>query len=105
MSGNACGFVTSSALSAIASPIRRNGERPAMAVNDRAAVTARRVISMLSPGWLDRSALQHRIDALAELLERGLALHHLAVDEERRGRIDLQHFGGEFLVGGDLVEQ
>src|SRR5882757_6273541 len=52
-----------------------------------------------------RSALQQCIDALAELVEGLFALEHLAVDEEGRCRIDLQHLGGEFLVGRDLVEQ
>src|SRR6478609_84237 len=51
------------------------------------------------------SALQQRIDLLGEFLERGLALDLLAVDEERRRRIDLQNVAGIFLVGGDLVEQ
>src|ERR1700730_17084621 len=51
------------------------------------------------------SALQERLDLLIEFLERGLALDHLAVDEEGRCRIDLQHFAGELLIGGDLVEQ
>src|ERR1700676_235203 len=52
-----------------------------------------------------RSALQQRRDALGKLLERGLALEHLAIDEEGRCRIDLQNFVGVFLVGCDLVEQ
>ena len=51
------------------------------------------------------SALQHRIDALCELFEALLALDHLAVDEEGRCRLHLQHVGGELLVGRDLVEQ
>src|SRR6476620_11964326 len=47
MSGNDCGFATSAALCAIASVIRRSGEKPARAtrpVSDRAAVKARRVM-------------------------------------------------------------
>src|SRR5258708_35952616 len=51
------------------------------------------------------SALQQRRDTLRKFLERGFALEHLAVDEEGRGRIDLQNFAGVFLVGRDLVEQ
>src|SRR5229473_3167822 len=51
------------------------------------------------------SALQERLDLLIEFLERGLALDHLAVDEEGRRGIDLQHFAGVLLIGGDLVEQ
>src|SRR5713101_10118956 len=51
------------------------------------------------------SALQQRFDPLVEFLERGLAPDHLAVDEKGRRRADLQHLVGEFLVGGDLVEQ
>ncbi len=48
MSGSDCGLVTSAALAAIASVIRRSGDKPASAaspVSDRAAVKARRVIS------------------------------------------------------------
>src|SRR6266480_211245 len=51
------------------------------------------------------SALQERLDLLVEFLERGLALDLLAIDERGRRRIDLQHLTGEFLIGGDLVEQ
>src|SRR5215213_6966975 len=51
------------------------------------------------------SALQQRFDLLVEFLERGRALDHLAVDEESRRRVDLQHLAGKLLVGGDLVEQ
>src|ERR1700731_3950938 len=58
--------------------------------------------SGLAPAWFanrrrsvqrkgaNRSALQQRFDSLVEFLERGLALDHLAVDEEGRRRIDLQ---------------
>src|ERR1700674_697407 len=52
------------------------------------------------PSGANRSALQQRFDSLVEFLERGLALDHLAVDEEGRRRSDLQHFAGEFLIGG-----
>src|SRR5665647_2221064 len=45
----------------------------------------------------DRSALLQRLDLLVEFLERGLALDLLAIDEERRRRIDLQHIIGVFL--------
>src|ERR1700687_1049448 len=45
-----------------------------------------------------QSALQQRRDALGKLLERGLALEHLAIDEEGRCRIDLQNFVGVSLV-------
>src|ERR1700750_1783980 len=51
------------------------------------------------------SALQHRVDALRELLEALLALEHFAVDEEGRRRIDLQYLGRKFLVSHNLVEQ
>src|SRR4051795_5072335 len=51
------------------------------------------------------SALQQGFDALFEFLEALFALDHLAVDEKGRRRIHLQHLGGEFLVGRDLVEQ
>src|SRR5947208_14251094 len=47
MSGSDCGFATSDALCAIASAIRRSGEKPAKAaspVSDRAIVKARRVM-------------------------------------------------------------
>src|ERR1700755_1006107 len=47
--------------------------------------------------WVSRgawSALQQRIDSLLELLERGLALDLLAIDEEGRRRIHLQHLTG-----------
>src|ERR1700730_10459213 len=51
------------------------------------------------------SALQQRIDSLLELLERGLALDLLAIDEEGRRRIHLQHLACVFLVGDELVQQ
>src|SRR5258708_39417595 len=55
MSGSETGFATSDALWAIASAIRRSGEKPARAaspVSDRAAAKARRVmINRLLPGW------------------------------------------------------
>src|SRR5216684_8316721 len=57
------------------------------------------------PGGDKESALQQRFDLLVEFLERGLALDHIAIDEKGRRRVDLQHLVGEFLVGGDLVEQ
>src|ERR1700758_4077580 len=52
-----------------------------------------------------RSTLQQRINPLLEFLERGLALDLLAVDEEGRRRVHLQHLTGIFLVGDELVEQ
>src|SRR5258707_9585716 len=52
-----------------------------------------------------KSALEQRLDLLVEFLERGLALDHLAIDEKGRCRVDLQHLAGEFLIGGDLVQQ
>src|SRR5581483_8060026 len=52
-----------------------------------------------------RSALQQRIDSLLELLERGLALDLLAIDEEGRRRIHLEHLGRVFLISDELVEQ
>src|SRR5882762_6373077 len=57
------------------------------------------------PAGTRESAFQQRFDLLVEFLERGLAPDHVAIDEEGRRRTDLQHLGGEFLVGGDLVEQ
>src|SRR3981081_3143822 len=51
------------------------------------------------------SALEQRLDLLVEFLERGLALDHLAIDEEGRRRVDLQHVAGEFLISGDFVQQ
>src|ERR1700682_1343607 len=55
MSGSDTGFATSDALCAIASAIRRSGEKPATAaspVSDRAMVKARRVmINGLLPYW------------------------------------------------------
>src|SRR5438445_9374203 len=104
MSGSDTGFLTSDALCAIARSIRRSGETPPSAaspVSDSAAVNVRRVII---DGVL-RSALQERLDLLVELFERCFALDHLAIDKEGRRRIDLQHFAGIFLVGGDLVHQ
>src|ERR1700677_721633 len=53
----------------------------------------------------NRSALQQRFDSLVEFLERGLALDHLAIDEEGRRRIDLQHFAGVLLIGFEFVDQ
>src|SRR5260221_6673706 len=53
----------------------------------------------------EESALQQRLDLLVKFLERSLALDHLAIDEKGWRRVDLQHVAGEFLVGGDLVEQ
>src|SRR2546429_9868054 len=53
MSGSACGLATSAALSALASAISRRGGRPTSAASpdsDRAAVMARRVMSMTAPG-------------------------------------------------------
>ena len=49
--------------------------------------------------------LSSGFDPLVEFLERGFALDLLAIDEKGRRRIDLQHLGGVFLVGDDLVEQ
>src|SRR3954447_17795855 len=97
MSGSACGLVATSAGTARA--------RVASAANGQAATMARRVTSKACSWTFERSALQLRVDALAELVKSLLALEHLAIDEEGRRRIDLQHFGGELLVGGDLVEQ
>src|SRR6516162_4412638 len=54
---------------------------------------------------VEESALEKRVDLLLELLDRGFALDLLAVDEEGRRRINLQHLARIFLVGGDLVEQ
>src|SRR6516162_1214952 len=54
---------------------------------------------------VEESALEKRVDLLLELLDRGFALDLLAVDEEGRRRIDLQHLARIFLVGGDLVEE
>src|SRR5947209_15050450 len=53
----------------------------------------------------EKSALQQRLDYLVEVLECRRAFDHLAVDEEGRGRIDLQHLVCVFLIGRDLVEQ
>src|SRR3954466_13546469 len=50
------------------------------------------------------SALQQLLDQGVEIFEFD-TLYPLAIDEETRGRIDLQHLAGVFLVGGDLVEQ
>ena len=47
MSGSDCGFATSAALCAMASPVKRSGDKPTRAaspVSDRAAVEARRVM-------------------------------------------------------------
>jgi hypothetical protein len=49
--------------------------------------------------------LQKRFYLLVELLERHGAFESLAIDEEGRCRIDLQYLVGEFLIGGELVEQ
>src|SRR3954447_18958075 len=49
------------------------------------------------------SALQQRLDPLVELLERGRALDHLAVDEEGGSRADLQHLMSVFEVVHDLL--
>ena len=73
-------------------------------VSDRAAVKVRRVTINGSSGQIDQ-LFKQRVDLLVEFLERGLALDLLAIDEEGRRRIHLQHLAGVFLVGGDLVEQ
>ena len=51
------------------------------------------------------SALQQRINALLELLDRGLALDLVTVDEKGGRGIHLQDLAGVFLIGCDLVEQ
>src|ERR1700758_4676120 len=54
---------------------------------------------------VEESALEKRVDLLLKFLDRGLALDPVAIDEEGRRRIDLQHLACIFLVRGDLVEQ
>ena len=49
--------------------------------------------------------LQKRFYLLVQFLERHGAFESLAIDEEGRRRIDLQDLVGEFLIGGELVEQ
>jgi hypothetical protein len=49
--------------------------------------------------------LRQRFDLRLQFLKRHRALEHLAIDEEGRRCIDLEDLIGEFLVGGELVEQ
>src|SRR3954471_1325107 len=66
MSASACGLVTTAAGTAVA--------RVASAANGKAATMARRVMSKACSRKCARSALQQRIDALAELVEALFAL-------------------------------
>ena len=47
----------------------------------------------------DNSVLQQLFDSLVELFERDCAFDPLAIDEEGRRRIDLQHLVGELFIG------
>jgi hypothetical protein len=47
----------------------------------------------------DNSVLQQLFDPLIELFERFCAFDPLAIDEEGRRRIDLQHLVGELFIG------
>src|SRR5712671_4846934 len=71
-------------------------------VESFAGLTAR---SESTASGASESAFQQGFDALVEFLEALFALDHLAIDEKGRRRIHLQHFGGELLIGRDLVEQ
>src|SRR3984957_16017818 len=96
MSPSAPTLLTSSAVWARAAP---GGQDAPRATNN--AVTVR---VAMKAGRIRRSALQQRIDPLGKFLVRSLALDLLAIDEEGRRRIHLQHVGGVFLIGGELVE-
>ena len=75
----------------------------------RAALVLTVVSSLYGIQRADRctgeSALQKRVDPLLELLDRGLALDLLTIDEEGWRRIHFENLAGVFLVGFDLVEQ
>jgi hypothetical protein len=47
----------------------------------------------------DSSVLEQLVDPLVELFERDCAFDPLAIDEEGRRRIDLQHLVGELFIG------
>src|SRR5260370_32471919 len=49
--------------------------------------------------------LQQRLDPVFQFLERHRAFELFTIDEEGRRGVDLQFFKGEFLIGGELVEQ
>src|SRR5436305_11847040 len=86
-------------------PLRRAGTVTNTALctaPDQQRTTPRRAARCAASGARE-SALQQRLDPLLELLERGRASDHLAVDEEGRGRADLQHLVGIFEVVHDLL--
>src|SRR3954470_24665521 len=56
-----------------------------------------------SPGRRAQSVLQQRLYSLVELLKRGRAFDHLAIDEEARRRADLQHLMRVFEIVHDLL--
>ena len=69
------------------------------------------VLPSLLRGLRDRinpvceSGFQQGFDPLVECLEGSAAHNHLAIDEEGRGAVDLEHVDGELPVGRQLVHQ
>src|SRR4051794_11405567 len=99
--GNACAGLFQSLLRRLGAMRVARVERSETRGGNRAAPG----FAALYPGYLGESALQQRFDSLVEHIETRIACDLLAVDEEGRRRIDLQHVAGVFLIGRDLVEQ